>query len=121
VPRALKILAWASGALVVLPIVLISLVIGVANMDWGRRLIEQATARGSGGQLVVAGLSGRFPDDLHLTHAEVRDADAVWMGVDDLTRQWSPARLPHRGRHIGPFRAARAHPLRPPPPSAPRQ
>src|SRR5436309_3424093 len=116
-PRALKILAWAIGALVVLPIVLISLVIGVANMDWGRRLIEQATARGSGGQLVVAGLSGRFPDDLHLTHAEVRDADAVWMGVDDLTLQWSPSRLLHHDLHIGQLRAGRVQLLRLPPPS----
>ena len=80
-PRALKILAWAIGVLVVLPIVLIGLAIVVANMDWGRRLIEQATAHGSGGQVAVAGLSGRFPDDLHFTHAEVHDGEGAWMST----------------------------------------
>ena len=40
---------------------LIAFVMIVANMDWGRRLIEQATAQVSGGQVTVAGISGHFP------------------------------------------------------------
>ena len=53
--QALKILGWSVGVLLALPIVLGALLLFVANVDWGRRLIEHASAQISGGQVVIAG------------------------------------------------------------------
>ena len=91
--RASRILAWSAGVLIVLPVVLITLVVAVASTDWGRRALELATARLSGGQVVLTGMSGRFPDDLRIAHIEVRDGETLWLSADDVALQWSPSGL----------------------------
>ena len=66
----------------------------------GRRLIEREAASLTGGTVVLQGLSGRFPDRLRLAHAELRDADGVWVGLDRLALDWSPLRLLSRDAFI---------------------
>jgi len=91
--RAMRITAWVSGALIVLPaLAVVALLLG-ANTDGGRRLIESAVRELSGGRVVVTGLAGHFPDDLTLAHAEIADAQGAWLVADGLTLQWSPSRL----------------------------
>ena len=91
--RATRILAWSAGVLIVLPVVLITLVVAVANTDWGLRVLELTTARLSGGQVVLTGMSGRFPDDLRIAHIEVREGETIWLSADDVALQWSPSAL----------------------------
>jgi translocation and assembly module TamB len=105
--RILKIIAWALGTLIVLPIAVIAVLVLVGNMDSGRRLLEATIARVSGGDVVVAGLSGHFPDDLHVSHAEARDEQGLWMTAENVTLQWSPWRLLHRDVEIHLLRAGR--------------
>ena len=111
-PRALRILAWATGALIVVPVVAIALVFVVANMDWGRRLIESTTAQLSRGQVLLTGISGHFPDDLHVAHAEIRDDGTPWLTADDVTLQWWPSALAHQQLQIQLLRAAQVQLLR---------
>ncbi len=119
-PRALKILAWTLGALIVLPILLIAFLVSVANMDVGRRLIEEVTAQLSGGQVTVTGLSGHFPDDVHVARAEVRDAQGPWLVVDDLRLQWLPSALRERRLHVDLLQAGRVSLLRLPAVTSPK-
>jgi translocation and assembly module TamB len=113
--RALRILAWVAGVVVVLPVVLIGVLYFAANMDWGRRFVEQAAGQALGGQVVVSGLSGHFPDDVRLAHAEVRDRDGPWLIADDLALQWSPSRLRQKDVKVEALRAGRVQLLRLPP------
>ena len=91
--RAVKILAWMAGVLIVVPVIAIALVFVVANMDWGRRLIESTAGQLSRGQVLLTGISGHFPDDLHIAHAEIHDGGTPWLTADDVTLQWSPSAL----------------------------
>jgi len=68
-PKSVKIVAWMAGVLVVVPVALIALIFVLANMDWGRRVLERTTAQLSGGQVVLTGVSGHFPDDLRIDRA----------------------------------------------------
>jgi len=102
-----KILVWTFGILLGLPVVLAGVVLIVANIGPGRRLIERETARLTGGQVVLAGLDGRFPDALRLGHAELRDADGVWLALDDVTLNWSPLALMRGEAHLRALSARR--------------
>src|SRR5689334_22018915 len=110
--RALKIIGWIVGVVIVLPIVAAAIVMLVANVDWGRRLIEQTVARLSDDRVTMTGLSGHFPDDLHLAHAALRDREGAWIIVDDLTLRWLPSRLLRKNAQIDLLRAGRVHLLR---------
>jgi len=116
--RTWKILAWTLGGLAVLAVVLVGFLVLAANMDWGRSLVEKAATQFSGGQIRVSGISGHFPDDLRLAHAEVRDAEGPWIIVDDVTLQWSPSRLTRKDLKVELLRAVRVQLLRLPPPSS---
>jgi translocation and assembly module TamB len=120
-PRAIKILAWVTGLLIVLPVVLITLVLVVANVDWGRRMLELTTAQLSGGQVVLTGMSGRFPDDVRIAHAEVHDAQSLWLSADDVSLQWSPSGLASKRLQVQLLRAGRIELLRLPAPSTSRK
>src|SRR5437762_6839376 len=118
--RTLKILAWTIGALVVLPLLLITLVVTVVNIDWGQRLAERMTAQFSGGNVVLTGVSGHFPDDLRIARVEVRDEETPWLNAEDITVQWSPARLTGKVLQVELLHAGRVDllrlPARSPPP-----
>ena len=119
--RAIRILVSVTGVLIVLPVVLITLVVLVANMDWGRRLIERTTAQLSGGQVVLTGVSGRFPDDLRVAHVELRDAETLWLSADDVALQWSPSGLVRKQLQVHLLRAGRVELLRLPAPRPSRE
>jgi len=119
--RTIRILAWVAGALIVLPVVLITFVLVVANMDWGRRMLELTTAQLSGGRVVLAGMSGRFPDDLRIAHAEVHDAQSLWLSADDVALQWSPSGLASKRLQVQLLRVGRVELLRLPAPSTSRE
>ena len=111
-PRVVKILAWVTGVLIVVPVVLVALVFVVANADWGRRMIERTAAQLSRGQVVLTGVSGHFPDDLHIAHAEIHDGGTPWLTADDVTLQWSPSALAHEQLQIEFLRAGQVQLLR---------
>src|SRR5947208_571858 len=120
--RTLKILAWTIGVLIVLPLLLITLVISVANIDWGRRLAEHMTAQFSGGNVVLTGLSGHFPYDLRYARVVVRQEltsspDTLILRLSrPRSTSPSPRRVYWRGsrnfRMSAPFRSRRAWKVR---------
>ena len=110
--RTIKILAWTTGVLLVLPVVMIALVLVVANMDWGRRLVEHMTAQLSGGQIVLTGVSGHFPDDLRIARVELRDEQALWLSAENVAVQWSPTQLPHKALQVEQLHAGRIQLIR---------
>lgn len=89
VRRSLLALATLSG----LAALLLGVVLVLANLESGRRLIESATARLSGDSVLLQGLAGRFPDRLQLGRLRLRDPQGTWLEVDDLQLRWSPLRL----------------------------
>jgi translocation and assembly module TamB len=100
--RALRII----GIILLLPIVLIAALLIAANTSPGQRFIESETASLTGGQVILTGLSGRFPDALRLAHAELRDAKGPWLQLDNIVLNWSPLALIHRDAHVTLLQAA---------------
>jgi len=98
--RALRLAAWIAAVLVAIPVVVVATILVVANTAPGRRLIEREASALTGGTVVLDGLGGRFPDRLRLAHAELRDADGVWVSLDHLALDWSPLRLLSRDAWI---------------------
>src|SRR5579871_1827463 len=84
------------------------------NTDAGRRTLERMTARWTSGTVVMAGLSGRFPDALQLSHLELYDAAGRWAQFNDVTLDWSPRRLLGRVFRIDTLLIGRAEVLRAP-------
>ena len=91
--RLRRVVLWALGVVLLLPVALVALILIVANIGPGRRLIEHEAASLTGGQVVLTGLSGRFPDALRLAHAELRDTQGAWLSIDDVALDWSPLAL----------------------------
>jgi translocation and assembly module TamB len=91
--RAVKILAWIVGVLIALPVLLIVAVLVTANVDPGRRLIERLTPQLTGDVVRLSGISGRFPDALHVGKIEVRDKVGAYVTVSDAQLDWSPLAL----------------------------
>jgi len=96
----MKYVIRAALALVLLPILAIAIVLAAANTAPGQRLIETEASKLTGGQVVLSGLSGRFPDALRLAHAELRDAKGPWLTLDRLVLNWSPTALLGRTAEI---------------------
>jgi translocation and assembly module TamB len=105
--RAARLSLWALAAIVVLPLVLATLLVAIANTDPGRRAIERAVAQASGGQVVLEGLAGRFPDRLRIARIETRDRDGTWGVATDLALDWSPGRLLRGEAHVARVELAR--------------
>jgi len=105
--RLRRALLWGAAILLLLPVALVGLVLLAANTGFGRGLIEQQAGSLSGGQVVLRGLSGRFPDALRLAHLEVRDARGVWLSLDGVVLDWAPSALLGRVADIGTLSAER--------------
>jgi translocation and assembly module TamB len=90
-----------------LPVLLIALVLLLANIGPGRRLIEQQIESLTGGQVVLRGLAGRFPDRLRLAHLDIKDASGVWLSADNAALDWSPSALLHGVALVDRLTAAR--------------
>ncbi len=91
-----RILGWVVGVLILTPIFAVLAAVLLLNIAPGRRLVEHLAGQLTGGQVEIAGLSGRFPDALRLAHAEVRDPKGTWLTLDDIVLDWSPLALLHR-------------------------
>jgi translocation and assembly module TamB len=115
--RALRIAGWVAAALIGVPLVLILLVFVLLNTGFGRGQVERLVGQLTGGQVVVSGLSGRFPDALRLAHAEVRDTKGAWLLLDGVALDWSPTRLLHREARVDVLLAQHIQMLRLPVPA----
>ncbi len=91
-----RILTWGGIVLLVvlcLPVLMLAIAVGLANVDAGRHLIEQQTASLTGGMVRIEGLSGRFPDALRASRIKVADVRGIYLTVTGLTLDWSPSKL----------------------------
>lgn len=91
--RAIRWTVWTVAALLGLTLLILMLVLVAANTQPGRELIERMVPRVTGGAVTIAGLTGRFPDALHIVRIEVRDDAGLWLAIDSLRLDWSPSRL----------------------------
>src|SRR5207253_1172335 len=119
--KTIKVLAWLTGVLIGLPALVIILLVVFANVDWGRSVIERTAAQLSGGQLLLSGVSGHFPDDVRVAHIEVHDAGSPWLAADDITLRWSPSRLSHKALQVELLRVGHMELLRLPTAASPRE
>src|SRR4051812_19276551 len=94
--RAAKWLAWTLAVLVCVPVVLLVLVIAAGNVGPGRNLLVSLLPGITGGQVAIAGLSGRFPDALRVATVELRDTKGAYLTLRDVALDWSPLRLVQR-------------------------
>ena len=116
--RVLRIAGWLVGIVVLVPVFVVLAAVLLLNIDFGRNQVVRLASQLTGGQVVIAGLAGRFPDRLRLAHAEVRDAAGAWLLLDDVVLDWSPAALLHGEALIDTLTAARMQLPRLPVPSA---
>ncbi len=93
--RVVKILAWVIGLLVGIPILLVVLLLVIGNTGPGQRLIAGLVPKLTGGTVTLDGLSGRFPDRLHVQQVALLDTDGAYLTIHDLTVNWSPLQLLH--------------------------
>jgi translocation and assembly module TamB len=105
--RAARISVWALAAIAAVPLLVAALVIAIGNTDPGRRMLEGAVAQASGGQVLLEGLAGRFPDRLHVARIELRDREGTWGVASDLALDWSPSRLLRLQAHVAHIELAR--------------
>lgn len=90
---ALRRLAWTVAALLGLALLAILLAVAAANTQAGRNWLERTVVQASGGDVVLTGIAGRFPDDLRLGHLVLNDREGPWLAIDRLALAWSPLRL----------------------------
>ena len=105
-----RILKWLFGIVLVLlalPVVLVALVLVIANVDPGRRLIETQTASLTGGMVRMQGLAGRFPDALRVAQIQVSDAKGPYVTISGLVLDWSPLKLLQKTAQIDRLQASR--------------
>jgi translocation and assembly module TamB len=93
--------------LAALPVLLVVVVVVVANLDFGRRLVENQTASLTGGTVQLSGLAGRFPDALRVGQIQISDAEGPYLTVSGLILDWSPLRLLQRTAQIDMLHADR--------------
>ena len=105
-----RLLKWAAVAVLVLlaiPVLAVAIVLVVANIDPGRRLIESETASLTGGMVRIDGLAGRFPDALRVGQIQVSDAKGPYVAISGVVLDWSPRKLLERTALVDQLRADR--------------
>jgi translocation and assembly module TamB len=116
-----RILATTVGAVLATILAITAVAIGLANTEWGHRRIEDIVARLTGGEVVLAGLTGQVPNDLRATRVELRDDRGTWAFADDVHVQWSVTQLLRGTLDIAELRAGLVHVVREPAPSSSRR
>ena len=116
---ALRVAGWLLGVLVLLPVLAVVLALVLLNVDPGRRLVERLAGQLTSGQVVITGLAGRFPDALRVGHAELHDAQGVWLALDGVALDWSPLALLHGEARVDRLAAERVQVPRLPVSNAP--
>jgi translocation and assembly module TamB len=87
--RVGKWMAWILAAVIGLALLVLALAMGFANTQTGRDWIERTTAQATSDSVHLAGLAGRFPDDLRLARLELRDQQGPWLAIEDVVLDWS--------------------------------
>jgi translocation and assembly module TamB len=116
--RAAKWLASILAVLVGTPVLLLCVVIVGANLGPGRNLLVKIVPSLTGGQVVIAGLGGRFPDALRVASVELHDTKGAYLALHDVVLNWSPLRLVKRTLEIDQLTAADGSLTRQPEPSS---
>jgi translocation and assembly module TamB len=123
-PRRHRIV-WVAVALLLvgLPALAVTCALLGANTGTGRRWIEEITVRASHGEIVLQGLSGRFPDRLHLATLQMSDPKGVWLEAQDIELDTAPLALLDKRAQVQRFAVAHLSISRRPDygPSAPSQ
>ena len=114
-----RIALWTVGILVGLPVALVLLILIVANIGPGQRVIATEVGSVTGGMIKLADIGGRFPDALHIGHIEIHDAQGTWLSLDGVQLDWSPLALIGRSASIQTLTADRLTMPRLPAPSSP--
>jgi len=96
--RALRIIAWTLGSVLMVIGVLVAGVLVAGNTSGGRALIERASVRLSDGHLRLSGLSGNFPAAIDLGQLQLGDEHGVWLTAEGISLRWSPLAL--LARHL---------------------
>jgi translocation and assembly module TamB len=105
-----RVLKWLLGivlVLLVLPMLAIGIVLIVANIDPGRRLIQNEAYNLTGGMVRIQGLAGRFPDAIRVGQIQVSDAQGPYVTISDVVLDWSPTQLLRRIAEIDRLQADR--------------
>ena len=105
--RVLRFLLWTLAGLAVLVVLALCIVSIVPNTAPGAAFLARSITSATGGQVVVQGISGRFPDALRIAHIELLDAHGPWLAIDDAALDWSPTALLHGTAEIDRLTAAR--------------
>ncbi len=105
--RALKVIGWVVGALVVVPAVLAALLLVALNTGPGEQRVAALLNHLLAGELQVEGLSGRFPDRLRLARVDLLDKKGVWATASDVALDWSPLALLHKTAEVNLLHADR--------------
>ncbi|MGH7075942.1 MAG: translocation/assembly module TamB domain-containing protein [Stellaceae bacterium] len=98
--RAGRIFGLTVGILLAVLAVGIAALYGLANTGWGMRFLAGEVPTLTAGQLAVSGLSGRFPDRLHVVRGELRDKNGAWARLRNVTLVWDPLALIHSDARI---------------------
>lgn len=104
--RILRLALVATGALVGICVLVLAVLLVGANTGPGRRLLVRQTTTQTGGMVTLAGLSGRFPDNLRVASLAIRDRQGVWLTLHDVRLDWSPIAMLWRQARIYAFTAA---------------
>ena len=91
--RALKIIAWSVGGLLLLTLLLTGAVFIAGNTDSGRAMIADVTARLTGGHVKLTRLGGSFPRELTLERLQLSDDRGVWLTAEHVKLRWTPGAL----------------------------
>ena len=105
--RRYRRLIAAAAVLLSLPMVLCAALLVLANTDRGRGLIEHYTEQLSGGQVLLQGLAGRFPDRLRLARLQLRDPQGLWLTAEQVQLNWWPVPLIRRHGRVDLLQVAR--------------
>lgn len=106
--RALHWLAWTLTGLIATVLLLVVAILVIGNIGPGRPLLAGLVGRVTAGQVIVADLGGRFPDDLTIGTVALRDPDGAYLTLHGVTLDWSPWRLVQKRVEIARLTAADA-------------
>ncbi|WP_338331484.1 translocation/assembly module TamB domain-containing protein [Acetobacter sp. LMG 32666] len=103
--RAGRIALIAVGSLLGIGVLAITVLLVGANTGPGRRMLVRQTESLTGGMVRLAGLSGRFPDNLHVATLAIHDRQGAWLTLHDVRLDWSPLAMVWRQAKIYAFTA----------------
>ncbi|HEY7929656.1 MAG TPA: translocation/assembly module TamB domain-containing protein [Steroidobacteraceae bacterium] len=89
----LRALAWLCASAIGLVLLAGGALMLIGNTRAGQRLLANATASLTGGQVRLQGVSGRFPDNLRVQQLLLSDPQGPWLRASSVHLDWSPLAL----------------------------